>query len=1089
MRLTIAILIACLMQVSASSLAQKITLSKTNAPLRTIFKELKQQSGYNFFYTDNLLENAQPVNIDVKNRELEDVLQLIFAQQHLSYLIRDKTVIIQEAKAAERKIISGFVGDKNDRKPLPMVTVSVKGTKSVAQTDKEGHFTINVPDDAKLLEFRYLGYKTVEVQITAGAIYNIYLEEEAQLLNETVITGMSERKASTYTGAARTITGAELKNISASNIFAAISTMDPAFKIVTNNLAGGDINALPDIQMRGQNSFPNLGVELSTNPNQPLFILDGFEVNLQRVVDLDINLIASITLLKDASATSIYGSRGANGVMVITTIVPKAGKLLINFTDDFRLTTPDLSAYNLLNASEKLDFEKRVGIYSTGDYYLNQAKYIERNNAIASGVNTDWLKLPVQNGYSNRSSLLLQGGDQSIRYSLNFSANLQNGVMKKQDNSTYSGGLTLNYTLKKVLFSNQFTINQTNANNSNYGNFSEYVGFNPYWKPYNANGSIAQYVENIVSGTNSSQQSVILNPLNDISYNTIDNRVKRLTFSNMTRLRYDLSSALFLEGSFQLQKQSGRTDNFYSALDSRFSAVTDLSRRGSYTIRNDNDLTMDGRFQATFNKSYGRHQVATLFQANLRSQSTDYYQMNTEGFPFDRLDNILFAAQYQLNAKPLGDEGKVNTLGFTLSSNYTYDNRYFVDFSARRDGSSQYGTDKRYGTFYSVGLGWNIHNEQFIKNTKVINILRLRGSYGTRGSLNIPAYGAQFRYNFNSTTGYWGELGAVLANLGNPALSWQQNLTTNIGVDATLFNTRLNLMVNVYNEITKNALTQVSLPLSSGFTSYSENLGELQNRGFEADIRYTFLKDPSKGLQWTVGVNGFTNRNILKKLSNKLKGTNDQLNTGAQTAPNNLFVEGQSITALYVVRSLGIDPTTGSEVFLDKNGQKTFDWNATDKVAVGDSNPLWNGNVNTDLTYKGFQFGLSFSYNYGGVLYNQTLVDRVENVDPRLNVDRRAYDLGWKGPGDISQFKRITAVPSLTQLTSRFVQNNNYINLSSARLGYDFSNTGFVKKMGLRSLRINTIMNDVFRASTIKMERGINNPYARTYSLTLNAGF
>ncbi|MDR6781478.1 SusC/RagA family TonB-linked outer membrane protein [Pedobacter africanus] len=1088
MRLTIAILVASLMHVSASGLAQKITLHKSNASLQSIFKALKDQSGYNFFYTDNLLKDASPVDLDVRNTDLKDVLQLLFAGQNLDYLVRDKTVIIQARKAQPQEIISGFVGDKKTRQPIPGVTVSIKGTKSMVQTDKNGKFTISVPSGATSLEFRFLGYKAANLPIQPNSNYTIYLEEDEQSLKETVITGLTERKAATYTGAAKTITQADLKSISAGNIFAGVAAMDPSFRIMVNNAAGADLNQLPDIQIRGANSFVNIGTEMSGNPNLPLFILDNFEVSLQQIVDLDINRIEAITILKDASATAIYGSRGANGVMVITTIPPKPGTIQVNLNNDFEFQSPDLSVYHLLNSREKLDFEQRAGLVTN---YFQEYLYNERYKNMASGVNTNWLSIPVQSGYTNRTSLSLAGGDRAIRYNLSGTVALANGVMKGMDNKRYQGSFRLAYSVKKVQFMNTISLSQRNANASPYGNFSQYVGMNPYWKPYDENGQAQQYIENI--RLSAAESSLILNPLRDVMFNTIDNRENELTVSNTSSVRYDINKSIFVEGSFNLQKVNGRTDNFYSALDSRFATVTDVTRKGTYSVANSENLTLGGQAKANFIKGFGRHMVTSSLIAEIRNSQLSNYLMNAEGFPFDRLDNLLFATQYEANGKPSGNESTVRTLGFTFSGNYTYDNRYFTDLSLRRDGSSQYGTNKRFGTNWSAGLGWNLHNETFLKAVKWINTLRLRGSYGSTGSLNIPAYGAQFMYAFNANTGYYNELGAQLNNLGNADLSWQQVLKANVGITASLFNNRLALDANLYRDVTQDALTSISLAPSTGFTSFSDNLGKLQNTGLELDVRYKVIDNRAKNISWFVNVNGLTNKNILKELSDRFKSSNDRLNSGNpnQTAPNPQFVEGNSMSAIYVVPSLGIDPVTGQEVFINRYGEKTFNWDVNDKVAFGDTNPTWSGNINSTLNMGGFNFTLSFRYQFGGQIYNSTLLQRVEGVNARNNVDRRAYDLGWKFPGDESLYKRIVASPVQTQSTSRFVQDDDFLHLTTVRVGYRFDglNSGFIRKAGMNSLTISAITNDIYRFATTAYERGTNTPFARTYSLSLSAGF
>lgn len=538
---------------------------------------------------------------------------------------------------------------------------------------------------------------------------------------------------------------------------------------------------------------------------------------------------------------------------------------------------------------------------------------------------------------------------------------------------------------------------------------------------------------------------------------------------------------------------NGSADQFFSAQNSRFVDITDLNRKGSYTVRNENSFNYESLTTANLNITRGRHQLFSNLGYNFASSETNYYSMVTEGFPFDRLDNLLFAAQYQANGRPSGDESTIRRVGLVYNGGYTYDNRFLANVSVRKDGSSQYGTQKKFGVFWSAGLGWNIHNEKFFRQGDLVNRLKLRASYGATGSLNIPAYSAQSRYSFGTSTSYFGDLGATLVGLGNSLLSWQNVLKSNIGLDLVMFRERLDVRLDAYRENTRNSLTEITLAPSTGFLSYSENLGQIQNTGFEFSARYKILENSNKGLLWSVNVNGITNKNILKELSNKLKASNEKLNNGndKQVVPNILLQEGQAINTIYVVPSLGVDPATGAEVFLTKDGQKTFVWNAADKVPYGITQPKWNGNFGSNFMYKGFEVNLIFSYQFGGQLYNQTLVDKVESVNPAFNVDRRAYDLGWAAPGDVSRYTRITtnSYQNPTRLTSRFVQDDNTLSLGSASFGYNFYRNAFVKRLGMRSLQVTAITNDLFRVSSIEIERGTSNPFARTYSLSLRAGF
>lgn len=1130
MKLMTLLMIAGLIQVSAAVHAQYITFSGRNVSLESALQEVERQTDYFIFYSGRDIQQitaSRQVNVDAKNMPLASYLQRLFEGQPLTYVINSKNIAlrlkspatVEEPQAAQQATVSGRVLDI-DGNPVPGATVAVRNTTIGTTADGQGRFTLNnVPSNARLV-FSSLGYMPMAVRQINGRAFMtdsvprtpgmpettegnaagsfsidngnlvIRMARLARSIEGVVVTGLFQRSANNFTGASKTMTGEELKKVSSNNVFAAVAAMDPAFRIVPNNVMGGNINQLPDIQLRGANSFPNLSGELSANPNAPLFILDGFEVSLQRIVDLDMNLISSITLLKDASATAIYGSRGANGVMVITTITPKPGKIQVTFNNDVRYTTPNLSVYHLLDAKDKLDFEKRVGLYTSGypnTQYRMDVLYNERYKAYQSGVNTNWLKIPVQNGVSNRSSLYLQGGDQSVRYGVQVSADLQSGVMKGQDRKNYSGQFDLNYFVKKLQFRNSVRIFQNRSNESPYGDFSEYVGMNPYWTPYDTDGRMKKMLEDMDINHTSIRQT---NPMYDATLHSL-NRQQYFGLSNNFSLRYNAFPFLYFETNFSLNKQSGSGDQFYSAQDSRFAEITDLNRKGSYTARTDNSNGYESLTTANLNIQRDRHQLFSTLGFNFSSTKNEYYTIITEGFPFDKLDNLLFAAQYQANGKPAGDESTIRRVGVVYNGNYSYDNRFLADVSLRRDGSSQYGTQRRFGTFWSAGLGWNLHNEAFLKHSRIVNRLKLRGSYGSTGSLNIPAYSAQSRYSFGVNTSYYSDLGATLVGLGNDFLSWQNVYKLNAGIDAVFLRERLDLRVDVYRENTRNALTQITLAPSTGFSSFSENLGEIQNTGLEFSFRFKVLENRTKGLLWSLNVNGFTNSNILKKLSNKLKASNDKLNrtNEGQVVPNVLFEEGQSINTIYVVRSLGVDPATGSEIYLTKDGQKTYEWNAADKVPYGISQPKWNGNFGTNFMYSGFEVNLLFNYQSGGQLYNQTLIDRVESVDPNFNVDRRAYDQGWTGPGNVSKYTRISASSPKTRLTSRFVQNDNNLTLSSASLGYNFYRNALIKRLGLRSLQVTAITNDLFRVSSIDIERGTSNPFARTYSLSLRAGF
>lgn len=1080
--------------------AQNLTLSKTDYTLDDLFSEIRKQSGYDFIFTTPQFNTAKRVTVNSKNTSLVSLLDDVFSKLQISYVIRNKTIVITDhknlpvnAQGQKDQAITGFVGTTNGRIALSGVNVTLKGTNNTVETRNDGRFRIQLSAAAKILVFSKVGYKTIEIALTQNSNYTVYMEEDQQTLKDVVVTGTGiVKKAGTFSGAATTITGAELKAINTNNIFAGISAMDPSFRIVQNNIAGGNINALPNIQIRGQNQLPNLGsnFNLDVNPNLPLFVLDGFEVPLDRVFNLDMNMVQSVTLLKDASATSIYGSRGANGVMVVTTITPKPGKLMVSVTNDFRFNTPVLSGYDMLNSKEKLDFEVRAGIYSSGSngrlMLLDDQLYQLRSNYVARGIDTKWYYYPVQNGTSNRTSLNLQGGDAVIRYNVQLSADLMSGVMKGQDRKNYQGNLNLSYNVKNFQLSNNTNITQTFSNESPYRSFSDYVTMNPYWTPYDENGNMKRFVEDQILSNTLYQTT---NPLYNAGLNSI-NSTNSLSVTNNLALRFMPSRKFFIETSLSVRRDKNGSDLFYSGMDTQFATLTDLSRRGSYTVGSTTNTNIANNTAANWILDFNKHLITLSGRAGLISTTGSSYNVVAEGFPSDKLDNFLFGAQYQPNSRPSGSESQVRNLTFTGSGNYSFDNRYFVDASFTRDGGSTYGTDNKFGTFWSAGLGWNLHNEQFLANNKQINLLRLRASYGYRGSMNRDPSAAEFRYNFGTSSAYYGALGTTLAGLANPNLTWSRTKTANVGLNGTFFKEKLNVTVDAYRDNTDGAIMSISIAPSTGFPTYAENIGTTQNLGFEFTANYKILDHAGKGLRWTVNVNGSRNKNTLKKMSDALRIANEILtrNNPGQNTPNPQFQVGQSMTALYVVPSLGIDPTTGYEVYRKINGDLTYVWSGTDKVSVGDTNPKWNGNFGTNFMYKGWILNMNFGYTFGGKIYNSTLLNRVENVNPRNNVDRRAYELGWVQPGDVTQYRRISSTTNGTQLTSRFVQTDNTIVLSTLNLGYNFANTALIKRLGLGALDIMAgLQDEALRFSSVQYERGTANPFSRGYNLTLRA--
>lgn len=1095
-KLSLILMLFCLeIQANAYSQQTRLSIKLDNVSMRQLILEIEKKTDLAFVYNSQELEQVGKVNVDFTDAEVGKILDYCLQGKGMEYRIIDRHIVIRKSQTVapqeKGKEVSGKVTDKKTGEPLPGATVKLKGSSIGTAADVEGKFKLSVPADVKLLEISFIGYQTVEISVEKEVVLNVALEPVIAQMQEVIVTGVFTRKAESFTGSATTFKTEDLKRLGNQNIIQSLKNMDPSFMVMENVDFGSDPNRMPDIQIRGASSLPNVKGDYQSNPNQPLFILDGFEATVEKVFDLDMNRVASVTLLKDAAAKAIYGSRAANGVVVIETILPEKGKLKVSYTGDLNITGPDLTSYDLCNAAEKLQVELDAGRYDA--YYpvddqFRMEQYNEIQKEIARGVNTYWLAKPLHTGIGHKHSLFLEGGDDYMRYGVDLSYNKVNGVMKGSSRENVAGALTLSYRYRSLIFRNTLNVTFNKAKDSPYGSFSEYTRLNPYWSPYDENGNLKRVLGQFQESEGSTPE-LYYNPLYNATLGTKN-------FSEYTEItdnfyaEWQVYKDLKFIGRFgYTQKQDSRED-FYPGNHTRYTTWTDdqYFKRGEYTITDGKRKTI--KIDATFNysKQWKEHLLFANASWNMQQDSYDDHQMQAWGFLNDKVDHIAFAKQYKENGRPSGDETTTREVGLIGAVNYSWNNRYLADFSYRATGSSVYGADNRWGSFWSAGIGWNLHNENFLKDNAWIKQFKLRGSIGYTGSQNFNPYQAMATYKYFTDTEYDNIVGAYLMGLANDELKWQQTRDINVGFDAQVLK-GLTVRFDYYISNTDNLLVDFALPGSTGFDTYKENLGEVQNKGFDANVSWRLYNQPATESYFTVFGSIAFNKNKIVKISNALSKSNDAQNDedADLTKPFTRFEEGQSTSAIWAVRSLGIDPATGREMFLGKDGQVTYEWNIDDQVVCGESNPKCRGNFGFNSEYKGISLNCSFSYKLGGDYYNQTLVDRVENVDIRYNVDRRVFTGTWKEAGDVTFFKKITDTPTTTRPSERFVEKLNELSLASVNVSYDFKHLNL--KNYVERLKLSFYMTDVFRVSTVKTERGLEYPFARTYSFSLQATF
>ena len=1085
-------------------------------------KEIQKKSGYKIVFNYEDVKGFT-VKGPIEGEGIADILNQILSGKPLTYVIDESFVVIrrsntlfQSGKSHSKRThtVRGHVFDQAQL-ALPGATIRTDDGQTLI-TGEDGSFSIEVPSDRKTtLTVTFIGMKEKTYTVNPNDMREVLitLQEDAQI-EEVVVNGMFEQKKSSFTGSTTTFNREQLKEVGNQNLLKSLKNLDPSFQIVENLDMGSNPNAMPEIQLRGQTSF-NIQGDYSGNQNQPLFILDGFETTLEKVNDLDMNRIESVTLLKDAAAKAIYGSKAGNGVVVIQTIRPKSGEMRITYNGDLNIEAPDLTGYNLMDAQEKFDWEIEHGKYanwqSMDDPQGADELYKSVYDAIASGVDTYWLSKPLRTGIGQKHTVQLEGGDAKVRYILGASFNNVAGVMKGSSRNTLDINSTLSYSYKNMVFRNQLDYTRNVSKNSPYGSFSDYVGLEPYYAPYDENGQ----VKKILGYECVNNTYPVYNPLYNATLNTKD-QTDYTAFTENFEWDWHISENFRLNGKFSYTRTTNGADVFYPANHTMFAEYDEngqSDRKGRYTKTDGTSDDISAQAGLSWNKEWGKHYLFLNGTWNLQAVTTKSTTVMAEGFGNDNMDDISMATYYYHDSHPTGSDSKTREIGLVAALNYSYDERYLFDASYRATGSSVYGSDNHWGGFWSVGAGWNIHKEKFIPKEWNINLLKLRYSLGYTGTQNFNPYQARATYYYNGLY-YDGRMGTVLEGMPNTALKWQKVLDHNLGLDFAL-GKWLTLRAEYYVQNTDNMLTDITLPGSTGFQTYKENMGEIQNKGFELALGVTPWRDNEHRGWLTFTATATRNKNTIKKIYDIFRKSNDDaddtLNEGLPTdhtptdeeiaaykanatKPATKYYEGCSMTAIWGVRSLGIDPLTGQEMFLDKDGNVTYTWSTDDQVVIGDTNPKLHGTLGISAGWHGWTLSAVASYKLGGDLYNSTLIERVENVNGFGNLDKRVSET-WTTVGEKALYKAITMgqtpndIVSITHPTSRFVQRNNELYVSSVTLGYDFFEMPWLRKAGLERLRLSFSASDLLRLSSIKIERGTSYPYARTFSFSVSATF
>ena len=1000
--------------------------------------------------------------------------------------------------------VYGRVIEKLSKEPMVGVTIRLDGHSTGVITDINGCYVLTLPEKGGLVIYSYIGFETRKIKVTSRQKVNVQMVEATESIQEVIVTGYNSIQKESFTGNTTKIEKEDLLKVNPNNLISAIQTFDPSFRIQENLAAGSDPNSLPQFVLRGQTgigettlgqtSTSSISREvLSGNSNLPIFILDGFEVDVEKIYDLDMNSIHSINILKDAAATAMYGSRAANGVIVIERRAPEAGKFRVQYSGVLSAELPDLSSYNLMNAREKLETERLAGLYDSNtpeiDPYTNG--YYQRLNNVLTGVDTYWLSQGLRTALNHKHSIFIDGGENDVRWGVELGFRGTEGVMKHSSRKNANAAFYVDYRIGGLQIKNKVTYTYNKSTDVPFNSFSDYSHLLPYMRLYDENGDYVRRLEKF-DGASGTQ----VNPLYEINfYNSFDHSGYDEVTDDLS-LNWRISFGLRLRGQFSFLMRISTGDLYKDQASASYSASTG-NINGEKTESTQKRTVIDGSLSLMYNNTFKGHNLNICLSSNMRQTQSTASETRYRGFPGGDLVSSNYAAE--VYGKPSSSDNTTRLVGALLTSNYTYNNIYLADLTGRIDGSSEFGSDKRWSMFWSTGAGINIHNYDFMKSNELFSMLKFRASYGLTGKTNFSLYSAKDMYQLQTDSWYPTGYGVFLYQMGNPNLKWERKYTLDYGVEIGLWHDKIYLKASAYDERTIDLITDYTIPSSTGFTSYKENMGKVKNTGVELELRARLYSDRN----WLFQLYGSfaRNKNTIieisqamrdynKKVEELFSGYNPESSSDSKYAKTYLeYYEGASLTSIYGMKSLGISPTNGKEIYLRRNGDVTDVWSADEWTIIGDTAPKGQGSFGYTLSYKQLSMFASFLYTFGGDAYNNTLVSYVENADIKNdNVDKRVLLDRWQKPGDITTMKDIRDRNVTTGASSRFVQKNNTLQWSSLTMSYNFRPEQ-LKKLHLSGLRLSFTMNDLFYWSTIRQERGLDYPYSRSFNLTTNIIF
>ncbi len=1089
MGLRVLLLVCVINTVSAAGFSQgkKLNVDFTNSSIGVVLDYLKEKAGYDFVYRKGIIRMDDVVTLKLKDATVEEVLDAVLRGNGYDYEVVDNIVVVKRAKVVavvpDMKVLKGQVKDANG-KPLPGVTIILKGTSVGTATNADGKYEFKVPvKEEMIIVFSFVGMKQQEVKYTGQQVLNVILQEDVEQMEEVIVTGYSTRKISEMTGAVQQFRGKDIaQSVTGGNLMNALKGHTTGLQITgSSGVPGRD----GDLLLRGTGTLYSLDA-LSTTASAPLIVIDGVITDYTSINGVVApSDIADITVLKDAASTAIYGSRAATGVIVVTTKKGVKDRMTVALDMKLGISTPNFGKLDYMNSQELLDYGKMTlrNWWNTNESlhtrYSDQATFIENTletlyDNFDVTKTTDWRDLVYRNGLSKDVAMSIRGGGYKIQYYFSYNYYDEEGTQIGYDLTRHLFKLRLDFDVMKYL---SFGVNlsgtfEKNIKPNSDGNTME--SYHPWMTPYNEDGTLKY---NIKSWNNYViDPTPLRNPLQDNKYNDVTSLKNNLFGSFSATLKpfkwitFSSTNTLTLTNGNANDYLDSRTYTGNHSSNEMSNGVLTVDDERSWTFLTSNILRLQ--------HSFGEHNLNGLV-------GQEWYERHSRTSRIKMYDQIIagernvggFSKQGDKTNPgviPTGTERESGSFSVFSEVNYNYAGKYMASASFRTDGSTNFGKDNRYGTFYSFSGSWLVSREKFMKHLDVVSNLKLRMSYGTSGKeagidyLNYTLYSTSnttfdyYRYHPFYPSAY----GAEINQLGNDQLSWETAYNLNFGVDLGLLNNRISLSMDWYKRRNSDLIMSTTLPAANGVGQQYRNVGEMENRGVELVLNTHTVK--GQDFNWFTTLTFSYNDNELTKLDQE-KLTRTYYKT---------FYEGDNIDELKKVKVKGVDPQTGlaQYVRVEEDGSTNIVGSLSEAVLgngelsyvnIGLSRaPYWGGFTNT-FTYRNWELYMHTTYSLNYKVYNSILAEYTSGTSwTSSNLHKVPSSLKiWENPGDKADIPMVNADPAFVQElndeTSFCYTDASHLRISNIRLTYNFPRQ-WMKVVGVQSAALSFSCDNVY---------------------------